>query len=503
MTLDIQPQCITSVQPFLSLRRNPSMADQDHLALLKRGVAAWNEWRKQNPQVQPDLSGAVLPEADLKEIDLRRVNLSEADLSGADLRGALLDEADLSETRLIKAQLSFASLRDASLCKANLSGGAILLSATLSFADLRESDLREADLSGANLREADLSGVNLEHADLTSADLRAANLSAAQCQAARFEAACLTRANLSHANLSDALLDRANLSHANLSHALLSEAALVDAVLYRVDLREANLDGAYLTGADLREADLSKTLLRAELAGADLRRANLKQANLRGAWLTRAIVTDANMTEADLTGCDIHGIAAWDVQLQDAVQWNLLISGVDENFITVDNFQVAQLLQLVLYNQEIMYLAHVSIEKLVLVLGYFDYNLQGVLEAITSTLRQENYLPVVFQCSISLLPSWLENLSLLTSLARFIIVDATFSKSVPQQIEHVISHFPSLPIQPLLHVGWKREDVLNPLKHYSSVLETYRYSSVEELAAQMKERVIEPAERRLRKWEKG
>ncbi len=64
------------------------MADQDQLALLKRGVAAWNEWRKQNPQVQPDLSGAVLAEADLKEIDLRRVNLSKADLSGTDLRGA-------------------------------------------------------------------------------------------------------------------------------------------------------------------------------------------------------------------------------------------------------------------------------------------------------------------------------------------------------------------------------------------------------------------------------
>src|SRR5579885_2002312 len=503
MTLDIQPQCITSVQPFLSLRRNPSMADQDQLALLKRGVAAWNEWRKQNPQVQPDLSGAVLAEADLKEIDLRRVNLSKADLSGTDLRGALLDEADLSEARLIKAQLSFASLRDATLCKANLSGGAILLQATMSFARLRESDLREADLSGANMRGADLSGANLEQAHLTSTDLRGANLSGAQCHAARFDAARFTHANLSHANLSGALLEGANLSQANLSHALLSEAGLDDAVLYQANLREANLDGAGLVSADLREADLSKTLLRAEFLAANLSWANLSYADLRGGWLTKAILTAANLTGANLTGCDIHGIAAWEVQLQDAVQCNLLISAPDEDyFITVDNFKVAQLLQLLLYNQDLAHLAQVSIEKLVLVLGYFTYDVENGLETITSMLRRENYLPVVFNSSTPRNPNWATQLSLLASLARFIIVDTTFSKSVPQQLEHIVPQFPSLPIQPVLHVGWKKEDVLDSLNRSPSILQTYRYSSPEELAAHMKERVIEPAEQMIWKWER-
>jgi len=224
---------------------------------------------------------------------------------------------------------------------------------------------------------------------------------------------------------------------------------------------------------------------------------------LRGGWLTKAILTAANLTGADLTGCDIHGIAAWEVQLQDAVQCNLLISAPDEDyFITVDNFQVAQFLQLLLYNQDLACLARVSIEKLVLVPGYFPIGMENGLEAITRTLRQENYLPVVFQCSLPLPPTWERHLSLLASLARFLIVDVTFSKSVPQQIEHVIAHFPSLPIQPVLHVGWKKEDVLDPLKHSPSILQTYRYSSPEELAAHMKERVIEPAEQMIWKWER-
>lgn len=46
--------------------------------ILKKGVAAWNEWRQQNQEVVPDLRGARL--------------------NGLDLRRAVLDHVDLSET---------------------------------------------------------------------------------------------------------------------------------------------------------------------------------------------------------------------------------------------------------------------------------------------------------------------------------------------------------------------------------------------------------------------
>jgi len=37
-----------------------AMANEDHVARLKQGVAAWNEWRAENENVVPDLSGADL-----------------------------------------------------------------------------------------------------------------------------------------------------------------------------------------------------------------------------------------------------------------------------------------------------------------------------------------------------------------------------------------------------------------------------------------------------------
>jgi Pentapeptide repeats (8 copies) len=67
------------------------MANEGHVAKLKEGVDAWNAWRRENPDIRPDLSVAELSEANLKG-----ANLSGANLGGADLRGAALVDADLT-----------------------------------------------------------------------------------------------------------------------------------------------------------------------------------------------------------------------------------------------------------------------------------------------------------------------------------------------------------------------------------------------------------------------
>ncbi len=133
------------------------MANNNHLALLKKSVNAWNEWRKKNPDIQPDLREAKLSAAD---------PYSGADLSGADLRGANLFWASLGG-----ADLSGADLRRANLFEAYLSG------TDLSGADLRRADLRytrliDAKLSGADLKRANLDGVkNLTQEQLEKAKI--------------------------------------------------------------------------------------------------------------------------------------------------------------------------------------------------------------------------------------------------------------------------------------------------------------------------------------------
>src|SRR6266699_61397 len=158
-----------------------SMANQEHLDLLKQGVACWNDWRAKNPTIPPDL----------KRAELARIDLPKANLSDTYLNEAILSQAHLREANLVGADLSKADLRQATLCYANLT-----------WANLSETDLTAADLTGANL-----SWASLRLADLSAGKLIGTNLSGAN----------LTEANLSQANLNNAILVRTNLQSANLT----------------------------------------------------------------------------------------------------------------------------------------------------------------------------------------------------------------------------------------------------------------------------------------------
>src|SRR2546421_507481 len=86
------------------------MVNQQHLELLRQGSDVWNTWRKQHPEVKPDLSGA-----DLYNADLHNANLSEADLSRANLEDATLSGADLRHTTLVETNLSRATMTQCSV----------------------------------------------------------------------------------------------------------------------------------------------------------------------------------------------------------------------------------------------------------------------------------------------------------------------------------------------------------------------------------------------------
>jgi TIR domain/Pentapeptide repeats (8 copies) len=84
------------------------MANEEHLARLKQGVEAWNQWRATTREITPDLGVADLGGEDLARADLREAYLfgtilAQADLGGANLIGANLRQVDLTGTNLTGA----------------------------------------------------------------------------------------------------------------------------------------------------------------------------------------------------------------------------------------------------------------------------------------------------------------------------------------------------------------------------------------------------------------
>jgi hypothetical protein len=185
------------------------MANEEHLAILKKGIPAWNGWIERQRQVEmfktdlwwptvADLSGADLSGARLACADFHSVDLSGAKLTGASLHGAELWRANLRAADLTKADLT-----EAKCLKANLHG-TILREAKAGFAYLKEVNLRDADLS-----RADLGGANLALSDLTGATLAGADLGGAMLVKTILVRADLTGCRIYGASVWDADLSDA------------------------------------------------------------------------------------------------------------------------------------------------------------------------------------------------------------------------------------------------------------------------------------------------------
>jgi uncharacterized protein YjbI with pentapeptide repeats len=409
------------------------MANDEHVAILKKGVGGWNKWREANPGIRAILSKADLRKADLRNADLSKADLSGAVLSQANLSGANLEGADLSEASFRQANLEGAKLTGAHFGRETHFGRAIF---------------SEANLSGANLSAAIFDGVHLIGANLTGANLRGANLGSANLRGAN-----LTGLDLSGLDLSEALLSFAHLGKANLS-------------------------GANLSGADLRATDFIA--------------ANLRGANLRGAQL---IQTD--FTDADLAGCRVYGISAWNLKLEGAKQQNLVITGMHEPEITVDDIEVAQFIYLLLNNPKIRDVIDTIGRKAVLILGRFTPARKTVLDALREELRKRDYVPILFDFDKSASQDLTATVSTLAHLARFIIADLTDPSSIPYELATVVPTTP-VAVQPILLAGCKEFVMFQDLRRrHHWVLPTQRYDSPGQLITDLDTLVIRPSESKV------
>lgn len=180
------------------------MAKPEHVAIVKKGAIAIQEWRQEHPQEFLNL------------IDAR---LIEADFSSANLEGADFSRAILARANFYRARLSVAKICRAILCDANLTG-----------ADLYKSDFSEADLSRAVLSGANLSRANLSAANLSDAILYDTNLSGAKLSGANLSRATLSRVNLSGASISDADFKNAKLLSITIGSCNLAQATGLETV---------------------------------------------------------------------------------------------------------------------------------------------------------------------------------------------------------------------------------------------------------------------------------
>jgi hypothetical protein len=198
---------------------------------------------------------------------------------------------------------------------------------------------------------------------------------------------------------------------------------------------------------------------------------------------------------SNLGGCHVYGISAWDVNLEGAIQSNLVITN-EEPHIQIDDLEIAQFMYLLLNNKKIRNVIDTITSKVVLILGRFTPERKVVLEAIREELRRRDYLPVLFDFEKPANRNIAETVSTLAHMARFVIADLTEAKSIPQELGRIVPGLPSVPIQPILLASECEYAMYEEFADYPWVLKIARYTDQNTLLENVKAQIIDPAERK-------
>ena len=268
----------------------------------------------------------------------------------------------------------------------------------------------------------------------------------------------------------------------------------VDVDLSGAELPGAELIGAYLNGANLSKANLSE----ANSAGRTSSTRTSPGRIFAGRPLVGRLLIQTIFEGANLTGCRVYGISAWDLKLDGAKQKDLIITPYNEPEITVDNLEVAQFIYLLLNNERIRHVIDTITSKVVLILGRFTEERKAVLDALREELRQRDYTPVLFDFEKPRSRSTVETVSTLAHMARFVIADLTDAKSVLQELQAIVPTNPSVPVQPLILATQEEPGMFDFFRLYHWMLEPHRYPDSTGLLAALTDRVIAPAEAKLR-----
>lgn len=126
-------------------------------------------------------------------------------------------------------------------------------------------------------------------------------------------------------------------------------------------------------------------------------------------------------------------------------------------------------------------------------MGRFGGGGLEVLQSRGATLRDEGYLPILFDFERPADRNYTETIKTLVGLARFVIVDLS-GPSVPQELYATVPHF-KIPFVPILKESRSPYAMSVDILEYPWVLKPpVRFKTIEDLRGKILPSIITPAE---------
>jgi hypothetical protein len=246
------------------------------------------------------------------------------------------------------------------------------------------------------------------------------------------------------------------------------------------DVCFSTFHGCTFHGTSMRVTRIgSASFEECEFEGADLAYCTAQETSFAGSKILSSSLDHMRLVQADMSGVElcgtsVYGVSAWDLNLEGAVQQDLVIA--PDYRLTVDSIEIAQFIYLLVQNRKVREIIDTIASKVVLILGRFSPPRKRVLDQIKTLLRVRGYVPILFDFEGPSSRDLTETVRTLAHLSRFVVADLTDPSSIPHELQAIVPDLPSVPVQPVIREGETPYGMFEHLERYPSVLPLREYA---------------------------
>ena len=330
------------------------------------------------------------------------------------------------------------------------------------------------------LRNHKVENLSLTVADLSSLDLRDFQI----FDGYNFKRVLFNNCNLGKLKFLNCNFKKAQFRNADLREVIFENCTFEFTTLINANLNQSSFHDCKLIGANLSKAEFYK--------------ANFNNTILVNCNLMWSKLIETNFKSSSVNKCHVFGASIWNINAENTLQTDIIITKREEIEVSVDNLEIAQFLYLMINNKNIKNIIETLTSKIVLILGRFSGNRKIILDQIKDELRTIGYVPIIFEFQKPDNKDYLEPVLLISQLSRFIIADFSDPKIILEEIPRIVDNTSAV-IIPIIEKGQREPSTLYNIRiNRLSILDTYIYESSKDLLENINTELINKAEIKLK-----
>ena len=293
-----------------------------------------------------------------------------------------------------------------------------------------------------------------------------------------FSSVDFSNSDMNMASLRNCMFFDCSFDDACLTFTDLVDAYFMNCTFRRTCMRVSKIGNAEFIGCVFEDCDMSYC---------SAEETSFKGSVFKNTKMEHMSLVHTDFSDTNLDECFLYGISSWDLNLENSIQNNLVITPDDTLSVTVDNIELAQFLYLMINNQRLRDVINTITSKVVLILGNFSPERKTILDQIREQLKTQDVIPVMFDFEKPSTRNLTETVMTLAAMSKYVIADLSSPRSIPHELASIARQLPSIRFYPIILVGEKPFGMFDDYRSYPWIrpVKEYTVDDVENVIEQI------------------